>query len=242
MTFVYKIADIVFSADIRYKYTYEMMRDYLVQDEEPEFHVEVTDADIENERERSPYDDITAPVFEFTAVYRKYIDVIMDRYDAFFFHCSAIEVDGGAVMFTAKSGTGKSTHRRLWLERYGDRVKVNNDDKPVIRRIDGRFYVYGTPWKGKENFGENVRVPAKALCFLSRAEQNSIGPIDTVTIISHLLNQTVRPTDKKLMSNLLGLLDGFVRQVDCYDLRVNMNPDAPEVAYEGIKKGLKNED
>ena len=127
-------------------------------------------------------------------------------------------------------------------ERYGDRVKVINDDKPVIRRIDGRFYVYGTPWKGKENFGENVRVPAKALCFLSRAEQNSIGPIDTVTIISHLLNQTVRPTDKKLMSNLLGLLDGFVRQVDCYDLRVNMNPDAPEVAYEGIKKGLKNED
>ena len=111
MTFVYKIADIVFSADIRYKYTYEMMRDYLVQDEEPEFHVEVTDADIENERELSPYDDITAPVFEFTAVYRKYIDVIMDRYDAFFFHCSAIEVDGGAVMFTAKSGTGKSTHR-----------------------------------------------------------------------------------------------------------------------------------
>ena len=85
-------------------------------------------------------------------------------------------------------------------------------------------------------------MPARALCFLSRAEENSIGPIDTVTVISQLFNQTVRPTDKKLMSNLLDLLDGFIRQVDCYDLRVNMNPDAAEVAYEGIKKGLSNED
>ncbi len=241
MIVTFKIADIVFSADIRYRYTYEMMREY-ESSEEPEFFVAVTDEDIAHERELSPYEGISDPSLEFTAVYRKYIDVIMDRYDAFFFHCSSIEVDGGAVMFTAKSGTGKSTHRRLWTQRYGDRVRIINDDKPVIRRIDGTFYVYGTPWKGKEGFGENIRVPARALCFLSRAEENSIGPIDTVTVISQLFNQTVRPTDKKLMSNLLDLLDGFIRQVDCYDLRVNMNPDAAEVAYEGIKKGLSNED
>ena len=159
----------------------------------------------------------------------------MDRYDAFFFHCSAISVDNEAIMFTAKSGTGKSTHRSLWVKNFGDRVTVINDDKPLVRKIDGVFYVYGTPWKGKEGFGENIRVPAKALCFLSRAKENSIGEIDTISVVFKMLNQTVRPAQPELMSKLLDLIDGFLSQVDCFDLRVNMDDDAAVVAYNGIK-------
>ncbi|MCR5652865.1 MAG: hypothetical protein K6F88_03600 [Ruminococcus sp.] len=235
MIFNYKIADIVFSADINYRYTFENMQDYRAdKDEIPEFALEVTEADIENERVLSPY-DVPAYVLEFTALYRKYIYIVMDRYDAFFFHCSAICVDNQAIMFTAQSGTGKSTHRNIWIKNFGDRVTVINDDKPIVRKIDGVFYVYGTPWKGKEGFGENIRVPAKALCFLSRAEQNSIGPIDTISIVSKMLNQTVRPSQPELMGKLLDLIDGFLNQVDCYDLRVNMNDDAAVVAYNGIK-------
>ena len=230
-----KIADIVFSADIKYRYTYENMNDYRAdKDEIPEFALEVTAADIEKERELSPY-DVHDAVLEFTALYRKYIYVVMDRYDAFFFHCSAISVDNEAIMFTAKSGTGKSTHRSLWMKNFGDRVTVINDDKPLVRKIDGIFYVYGTPWKGKEGFGENIRVPAKALCFLSRAKENSIGEIDTISVVSKMLNQTVRPAQPELMSKLLDLIDGFLSQVDCFDLRVNMDDDAAVVAYNGIK-------
>lgn len=235
MIFKYKIADIVFSADINYRYTFENMNDYRAdKDEIPEFALEVTKADIDRERELSPY-DLPAYVHEFTALYRKYIYIVMDRYDAFFFHCSSICVDNQAIMFTAKSGTGKSTHRNLWMKNFGDRVTVINDDKPIIRRIDGVFYVYGTPWKGKEALGENIRVPAKALCFLSRAEENSIGTIDTISVVSKMLNQTVRPAQPELMGKLLDLIDGFLNQVDCYDLRVNMNDDAAVVAYNGIK-------
>ena len=235
MIFNYKIADIVFSADINYRYTFENMKDYRAdKDEVPEFALKITKADIDNERELSPY-DMPPHVLEFTALYRKYIYVVMDRYDAFFFHCSAICVDNKAIMFTAKSGTGKSTHRSLWMKNFGDIVTVINDDKPLIRKIDGVFYVYGTPWKGKEGFGENIRVPAKALCFLSRAEENSIGPIDTISVVAKMLNQTVRPAQPELMGKLLDLIDGFLKQVDCYDLRVNMNDDAAVVAYNGIK-------
>ena len=234
MIFNFKIADIVFSADIRYRFTYEMMKEYEAPEgEKPEFSFVVTEEDVNREIELSPY-DVQGGLAEFTAVYRKYIYVIMERYDAFFFHCSAICVDGEAVMFTAQSGTGKSTHRNLWMKNFGDRVSVINDDKPVVRRIDGVFYVYGTPWQGKEGLGANVKVPAKALCFLSRAEKNSIGPIDTMSIVAKLLNQTVRPDDFKLMNNLLDLLDGFIKQVDCYDLRVNMDDEAAIVAYNEI--------
>lgn len=235
MIFNYKIADIVFSADINYRFTYECMSDYMAdKGEEPEFAVEVTEKDIENERVLSPY-DVPAHVLEFTALYRKYIYVVMDRYDAFFFHCSAISVDNQAVMFTATSGTGKSTHRNLWIKNFGNRVTVINDDKPIVRRINGVFYVYGTPWRGKEGMGCNIRVPAKALCFLSRAKENSIGKIDTISVVAKMLNQTVRPSQPELMGKLLDLIDGFLNQVDCYDLRVNMNDDAAVVAYNGIK-------
>lgn len=236
MIFNFKIADIVFSADLRYKYTYNLMKDFLADEgEEPEFSVTLSEEDLAQEKELTPY-ELPECMYESTAVYRKYIYRVMAQYDAFFFHCSAISVNGGAVMFTARSGTGKSTHRNLWLKNFGDRVTVINDDKPIIRRIDGRFYVYGTPWNGKEGFGENIRVPAKALCFLSRAEKNYIGPISTAEVVARALNQTVRPKEPELMGNLLELLDGLLRQVDCYDLRVNMDDEAALVAYNGIFK------
>ena len=235
MIYRYKIADIVFDADIRYRYTYNVMKDYLVDDEPARFSIVITDEDIENERKLSPH-NLSDAGYESTAVYRKFIYEIMDKYDAFFFHCSSIEVDGKAIMFTAKSGTGKSTHRNLWMKNFGDKVKIINDDKPVIRKVDGVFYVYGTPWRGKESMGVNTKVPAKALCFLSRAEKNYIGPIKTSDVVAKALNQTVRSSDVRLMGNLLDLLDGFLQQVKCYDLRVNMDDEAAIVAYNEIMK------
>ncbi len=235
MIFRYKIADIVFDADIRYRYTYNIMKDYLVDDEPARFSIVITDEDIENEKKLSPH-SLSDASYECTAVYRKYIYEVLDKYDAFFFHCSSIEVDGKAIMFTAKSGTGKSTHRNLWMKNFGDRVKIINDDKPIIRKVDGVFYVYGTPWRGKEAMGENVKVPAKALCFLSRAEKNSIGSISTSEVVARALNQTVRPSDAGLMGKLLDLLDGFLQQVKCYDLRVNMDDEAAVTAYNEIMK------
>ncbi len=231
----YKVADIVFSADIRFRYTYECMKDFEADENEiPEFSIKISDSDLENERMLSQ-SGLPMHVLEFTALYRKYIYIVMDKYDAFFFHCSAISVDNEAIMFTALSGTGKSTHRRLWVENFGDRVTVINDDKPIIRKIDGCFYVYGTPWRGKENLGENIRVPAKALCFLSRSEKNSIGSINSFSVVAKMLNQTLRPKEPELMGKLLDLLNGFLKQVDCYDLRVNMDKEAAVVAYNGIK-------
>lgn len=234
MTFVYKIADIVFGADINYKYTYNVMRDYLApQGAEPEFCFKINREDLLREHQLSPH-KLPDYAYESTAVYRKYIYVVLEKYDAFFFHCSAISVHNQAVMFTAQSGTGKSTHRNLWTKNFGDRVAVINDDKPIIRRIDGRYYVFGTPWQGKEDLGANVKVEAKALCFLSRSDVNSIAPINPACIISKILNQTVRPNQAHLMSRLLELLDGFLKQVDTYDLRVNMEDEAAYVAYKGI--------
>lgn len=235
MIFRYKIADIVFDADLKYRKTYNIMKDYLSDEEPARFKIELSDEDIKREKEFSPYQlDISS--YESIAIYRKYIYEVLDKYDAFFFHCSSVAVDNKAIMFTAKSGTGKSTHRKLWVKNFKDKVTVINDDKPVIRKVDGVFYVYGTPWKGKEGVGENIRVRADSLCFLSRSVKNYIGSISTSEAVSKLLNQTIRPAELRLMDNLLSLLDGFLKQVKCYDLRVNTDDDAAKIAYNEIVK------
>ncbi len=233
MICVYKIADVVFQVDVKSKYTYKIMKDYLSQ-ETPEFSIEIEDADIDFEAKISPQ-GVPAYTFESIAVYRKFIYKLLKDYKAFFFHCSAIAMDNQGYMFTAQSGTGKSTHRNLWVKTFGDKVTVINDDKPIIRNIDGVYYIYGTPWQGKEGIGTNAKVKAKALCFLNRSQTNSVSKITTKEAVTKMLNQVVRPDSVELMSNLLELMDGFLTQVKAYNLYVNMEEDAALVAYNNIK-------
>lgn len=103
-----------------------------------DFAVRTTQTDIDFERARSeqsrenPGFIPTDAYLETLAVYRKIAEKMPD-YGTVLFHGSAIAVDGEAYIFTAKSGTGKSTHVRLWREMLGDRAVMVNDDKPLIR-------------------------------------------------------------------------------------------------------------
>ena len=94
--------------------------------------------------------------------------------DIFLFHGSAIAYKGSGVLFTAVSGTGKSTHTAFWKEVFPEEVIYVNDDKPLIR-FDGKVpYVCGTPWNGKHFRGNNVDVPLKAVCLLKRGLENEM--------------------------------------------------------------------
>ena len=129
-------------------------------------------------------------------VYRKIAEV-MPAYDTFLFHGSAIAVDGLAYLFTAKSGTGKSTHTYLWREMLGTRAIMVNDDKPLIRITGDKATIYGTPWQGKENIGNNISVPLKAVCLLERAERNHIRAITKGEAYAMLLQQRVHLRGKQ---------------------------------------------
>lgn len=88
-------------------------------------------------------------------------------------HASVIAHDGGGYIFLGRSGTGKSTHSRLWLNHIEDTYLLN-DDNPVIRYIDGEAYVYGSPWSGKTPCYRNESMPLKAVVRLSQAPYNKI--------------------------------------------------------------------
>ena len=206
--------------------------------------METSQADIEYERERNiraaelegrhPY-DATDSYLEELAVYRKISERMID-YDTFLFHGSCVAVDGHGYLFTAKSGTGKSTHTRLWREYLGDRAVMVNDDKPLIRADGKSITVFGTPYNGKHNLGANISVPLKAVCILERSTENHIEPVTPGQAYAMLLQQTYRPADPLLMKKTLTLIDRLAGGVELYRLSCNMDIEAARVAYETMKK------
>lgn len=231
----YKIAGVVFDAKIRYKYTARICKDYEYDGEEqPEFSTVITDQDIASEKALA--EDFPDPYLEGLALFRKLCDYTLSKADGIIFHSSAIAVDGKAYLFTAPSGTGKSTHARLWRELLGDRAVMVNDDKPIIRYQDGKFYVYGTPWTGKHNLGNNMRAEIKAICKISQAKENTIRKATPQEMLMVVLNQTVRPTVEYKMDKLLGLIDKMFKSVELYSLGCNVSREAAELSYNYMSK------
>ena len=241
--FIVRIADRVVQVQSLFETTRDFCRDYL-SDGCPDFTVLVTQANLDFEREKSAREDalegIPTRVFpdaylETLAVYRKIADQLL-AYDTLLFHGSAIAVDGVGYLFTAKSGTGKSTHTRLWRELLGSRAVMINDDKPLLRITDEGVWVYGTPWNGKHRLGANLCVPLKAICILERGEENCIREISPKEALPMLMQQSYRPADPGRLLRLLELLDRLSGKLRFCRLSCNMDPEAAQIAYEALQK------
>lgn len=103
----YRFADISFTLDARYPWLEEQCREYETEPGAKSIRIAVTEEEID--RENVFKEAYSRGYLESLAVYRKISEAVLD-YDAFLFHCSAVAVDGEAYLFTAPSGTGKSTH------------------------------------------------------------------------------------------------------------------------------------
>ncbi len=234
----YKIADVVFDAKTIYNFSERLCANYRYDgDEEPEFTVQITLEDINKEKEKAP--EFPEPYLESLALFRKLCDYTLDNAQGIIFHSSAIMVDGEAYLFTAPSGTGKSTHARLWRELLGDRAVMINDDKPIIRYVDGDFYVYGTPWNGKHRLDTNARAKIKAICKIYQAKENVIERVTATEMLVTLLSQTIRPSEEAKMDKLLALLDEMLKRVNLYKLGCNVSREAAELSFNTMTKGEK---
>lgn len=226
-----------------YEYAKEFCVNYLTQGE-PDFSVEITPADIEFERQKSAHEDEVEgrPVFdhkadylEILAIYRKVVVKMLD-YGAFLFHGSAISVDGVGYLFTAKSGTGKSTHTRHWRKIFLDRCIIVNDDKPLLTVTDQGVMICGTPWDGKHRKSTNTVLPLHNLVVLERGEKNEIQRIEAAEALPLLLQQTYRPSDPMALMKTLSLLEQAMKKVDLYRLKCTTSLEAVEVAHQGMNR------
>ncbi len=243
-----RIADVVADIQMRYRYTAALCERYRVSEDTPtDFTVAVGDDDLAyesvrdaqsvREMEASPVAphraEATPALLESAALYRKLCHLVLDR-DMFLLHGSALSLDGVGYLFTAPSGTGKSTHTALWREAFGERVVMVNDDKPLVCVREDGVFAAGTPWDGKHHLSSPVTVPLAAVCFLVRGEENHIRALTRREAYAQLLAQVYRPDDPALMMKTLQLVDRAAAHIRFYELTCNMTPEAAYVACRGM--------
>ncbi len=241
--FVVQLADISIGISPIYSSTQSYFADYIV-DCDPEFTITVSAEELIQERkvaaaqtakDISSSCSYTGQYLEQHLILRK-IACRIPAYGAMFIHGSAVMVDGKSYLFTAPSGTGKSTHSRMWCELLGKRVKIINDDKPFVRFIDGQFFVYGTPWRGKHNLGMNISAPLAGICILSQSADNRIQKCTPDMALNSMLQQTFKPVEEKDILCSLTLLEELLNRVPIYRLSCNMDISAAELSYRTLTK------
>lgn len=218
-----KIADVVMQIDNKQSYIYEYCKDWVCGDT-PEFRVGVTADEINKYIANCGYE--TNPrVVERVLLSRK-IAAKLPPYHAFLLHGAVIEFEGEGIIFSAKRGVGKTTHINLWSEAFGDRVRVVNGDKPVIKREGSEFIAHGTPWRGKENLGDNSSVKVSKLCFIKRADTPSVEKITAKQAWTRLCRQTVYPENSQTYDCFAKDMADFLKSVEIYVISVNQDVES----------------
>ena len=158
------------------------------------------------------------------------------KYNAMLIHSSAIEYKGKAYLFAADSGVGKSTHTALWRQAFGNDVEMINDDKPVVRIIDGKAIAYGTPFDGGSGIANNISAPLGAVVFIERGENNSIIKAQTAEIIKKLYFSTAHFVSRETADKMLTNFENLISCTDFYILTCNMDISAAYIARDAIVK------
>ncbi len=228
-----KIADIVVSIDNKHSFIEKISKDYIVTNLTPDILVSVSESELEKERE---FNTSSSEAFiESVCIYRK-IAQELPKYNAFVLHCAAIEYDNSSYCFLGKSGTGKTTHIRLWRSAIGDSVLPINGDKPIIRYINDEFYVCGTPWGGKEMLQRNVMIPLKGLCELSQDKENSISKLSKQKALGCLMSHVFIPNDKQHLENTFSLIAKIVDKIPMRHLNCNISEEAALISFNEMTK------
>ena len=215
---------------------YDFCHDYLT-DAPADINVSVTPDDIFHERivnireaqiEGIPVVDFPDSYLETLALYRQIVTKMLD-FNTFLMHGAVVAVGDKAWLFTAPSGTGKTTHINLWLNNIPGSYVVNGD-KPLIH-IGDDCTVYGTPWAGKEGMNRNVGVKLCGIVILNRGTENHIEKVPMTQILPTLIQQSYRPNNKLELEKTLALLSRLGKKIPMYQLYCNMDPEAAFVAY-----------
>lgn len=237
--FTLSLAGVPIRVSALYPTTKQFCKDYLSK-ESPALSITLSQEDIDEERRRSELQDMLDGIpkrsfsdayLETLALYRKLAAPLLER-NILIFHGAAVVADGRVYLFTAPSGTGKTTHVRLWLDQIPG-TYVLNGDKPLLKITDDEVRVCGTPWQGKENMGRNEILPLKAICLLERGESNQIKEVGFPEALKVLTQQVYKPSDTALLLKTLKLI-GRLSQINMYRLQCNMDKEAAWVSYRGM--------
>ena len=156
----------------------------------------------------------------------------LPRFDGLMLHSSAVIWQERAYLFSAPSGTGKSTHTEKWIRLFG--AAYLNDDKPALRLVNGTWMAYGTPWSGKHDLSDPRGVPLGGIAVLQRGTENAIRPLGPAEALPFLMSQTSFKLSARQMDRLLPLVDRLLREVPVWLLTCRNDDEAAYISYSAM--------
>lgn len=241
--FQLELADRVIEVHSLYETCMNYCKQYVIPMDEystPDFTVDIVLRNIRRENDfyqknnPSEYGDTylyyNPGYLEFYAIHRKICE-FMPFFDTFLMHGSVVSYQGKAYMFTAPSGTGKTTRTSLWLQEFPGSIVVNGD-KPFIRVMKDCVLAYGSPWCGKEGWNTNIGVPLQAIFLLERSDTDStISRLSLPDVFNELLRQTFIPHSVQSMSKTVELINKLNGKVDFYHFRSVPSRESVRMAW-----------
>ena len=210
----------------------------------PEFCVRMTQDDIDRKRKQYEAENGECTLWdgalEIIALHEKLSEKLIDC-GVLMMHGAAVACHGCSFIFSAGSGTGKSTHVLKWLKNVPNTIVVNGD-KPFISfpPSGGQPMACGSPWAGKENMYTNTIVPLKAIILMERAEENHMERVNFAEAFPFLLQQTYRPNNEGKMRKTLSLMQQLNSNVSFWRFKCNnFKDDCFDVAYSALMKDRK---
>lgn len=151
-------------------------------------------------------------------------------------HSSVTTLNHHAYLFLGKSGTGKSTHSALWIKNFRG-AELLNDDNPVIRFINGKVRVYGTPWSGKMPCYHNLSAEVCAFVMLEQKPYNKIEKQDNLHAFASLLTScSLMMWDKRTYNNICSTISSVMSLTPVYHLECLPNIEAAELCHSVIER------
>lgn len=229
----YRIANLNVIMNVKYEPLLSQSKAYITSDDaKVDCDLTITEEELQAFHKR--YSTLNLGESEYMLFGSKFYSYLILR-KGILLHSSAVVKDGYAYLFSAPSGTGKSTHTQLWLKRFKD-AKILNDDKPAVIIQNDKVYACGTPFSGKTDLNLNEQYPIKAIIFLNRGLENTIEPMDSKEVIYNIMSQTIRPSEEVNMNCLLDIMDYIIKNVPIYGLYCDISLDAVDTVYNEINK------
>ena len=229
---VYEIANLRVRIENQYEYTTKFCREYLSADQASPVDITATVTEEEFAKEKAQSSEFSDGYIENICLYRS-LCLQLPRFQRMLLHASVLEFDGNAYAFLGRSGTGKSTHTRLWMQTIKN-CRIVNGDKPILEKTDEGFIAHGTPWRGKENWGEKRSALVKGLCFIEQAKENSIVKLSPSEMSVRLFQQILLPTEMQEVVATLDMLDRFIAKTPAYLLQCDISKKAVETSFTAL--------
>lgn len=190
----------------------------------------------------------------YSGLFRKYPQLTLDElelsdtssvfsnalleFSGFCIHSSGIMFQKKAFLFSGPSGTGKTTHTKLWQQHFGkDSVQIINDDRPAVRKAKDCFLAYGTPWSGTSPVNINVSAQLGAIIFLKQGITNRIRSLSVKEALKWLIYQaTFSQRNPKKCEKAIALLENIINEVPLYELTCTISEQAVETVYKKLKE------